>query len=158
VADQKRGNLLLYGGLGLLGFAGVMLLGQSSTPVKPPPGPPPPGGKPPPPGPPPPTSTHCYKNTHQSPDCRLVRPSRFYNWSDLRVLPLRASDRPSWYTGGTTLQLGMLLGAQLWYTEAKFGTAGDGSRGWFLRIANPGMRPGDWALPAADCGVSVPCS
>lgn len=98
-------------------------------------------------------ATHCLVDGHG----QLQRPSRFYNWSDLRVLPLNPRDPHNWYTGGTTTELGAAPGYFFAWTEAKVGTAGDGRTGWFLRIANPGNQPGDWALPADDMGAPHPC-
>lgn len=142
-----RSDLLTWGGAALLAFGGLLWFDQkkpASTATTPPA------------GTAPPASGACSKPGRGS----IVVPSRFYNWSDLSVLPINPSNPHNWSTGGTTSELGWPLGTSVFWSEAKQGIANDGRSGWFVRVsgAYPGMQPGDWALPAADLAVANPCA
>lgn len=145
MADRRK--ILTVAGLSLLGV-GAVLAGQSGAPA------PKPAGSPPPPAP---GAPHSCVLAHGRTD-KIVVMSRFYNWSDLRVLPLNPGDPQDWNHGGTFAAIGIGIGYTLPWTEAKVGTANDGTSGWFLRISSRTYAPGDWAVPAVALGIATPCA
>ena len=142
---DKRKAIAL-GGLGLIGLGGLLWLEQGGQKAKASPPP-----VPPPVVPPPRPATVCLIGHSY-----LLRSSRWYNWSDLATLPLDPNQAPAGpTTGGTTDQTGTPVNAALGWSEVKYGTAGDGATGWFVRVwYGPGL-PGAWALPAGDV---APCT
>jgi hypothetical protein len=154
-----RSDLLTWGGAALLAFGSLLWLDQPKK-APPPAGT---GTTPPPPVTPPTTAQRCTMKTPsgvQNVVSKLVVPSRFYNWSDLRPLPLNPADKPGWTTGGTTANIvpgGLPLGYQFAWIEAKVGTSPDGTTGWFVRLTNWNNIGGDWALPAVALGLASPC-
>jgi hypothetical protein len=136
----KQREVLIGGGLALIGLGGVLWLSQGKA------GAPKPGPQP---GP-----TACNRAGRGS----LLRGSWFYNWGDLRPLPLNPGDPHSWSTGGGTTELGWLPGTTIYWSEAKYATAADGMTGWFVRLTDQaGGAGGDWALPAADVTTLPVC-
>lgn len=158
MAELTRKRTLVFGGSALVA-AGLFLWasGQSSKPASSSSGTPGPTPTPPPPSPTPPPLP-CSKPGVG----RLQKISQWYNWSALEVLPLVRTQAPGPSTGGTTADTLTPVGASLPYSQAKYGTAGDGRTGWYIRVDrvvnNIDLGPGDWALFAADAGISNPCA
>lgn len=149
-SDDNTG-LLVVGGLAAAGIGAWLLLKPKAAPSP----------SPPPPPPPPPAPIPCnyvavppgYGTAPGWPAGNVApgviqHVSQWYNWSDLRPLPLNPNDIPGPTTGGTTAQTGTPTGAQVIWNEAKVGPDG----AWYCRIGS--TAPGAWALRATDINAN----
>jgi len=143
-------GLLVVAGVGAIAAAGYLVLRRKPAAAPAPvPVQPPPPIQPPPPTPPPcahvdlgRTSSGGYVLGHGG----LRHNSQWYNWSDLRPLPLDGGPcGPG--RGGDTNCTGTQVGWDMSWSEGKL----SGGR-WYVRIFNVN-RPGDWALLADDIGA-----